>query len=141
MWDGERWRWVDAQLDDLQRKVLQITFDPLDLPPGAFVTGGQAWLLCRAGNVDPDTFGIFQWKGWDFIRGDLFRDLLACDRFEILPWDFWPALKKPLEKTPESAWETLDKLARLEVYSQSDLDALQAALKKNRLYPPVEWAC
>jgi hypothetical protein len=140
VWDGERWRWVDAQLDELQCQVLQLTFDPLDLPPGAFVTGGQAWQLCRAGKADPDTFGIFQWKGWDFIRGDLFRDLLAHDRFEILPWDFWPALEKPLEKSPKSAWETVDKLARLEVYSQSDLEALQAALKEHRLFPPVEWA-
>jgi hypothetical protein len=88
VWDGGRWRWVDAQLDALQCQVLQISFDPLDLPPGAFVTGGQAWQRCRAGRADPDTFGIFEWKGWDFIRGDLFRDLLAFDRFEILPWDF-----------------------------------------------------
>jgi len=57
-----------------------------------------------------------------------------------LPWDFWPALEKPLAESPQSTWETLDELARLEVYNQADLEALQAVLKKHRLYPPVEWA-
>jgi hypothetical protein len=140
VWDGERWLGVDAQLDELQCRALQIPFNLLDLPPGAFVTGGQAWQLCRAGKANPDDFGIFEWKGWDFIRGNLFRDLLSFDRFEILPWDFWPALEKPLEESSESVWKALDDLAKLEVYSQADLDRLQAALRQANLYPPAEWA-
>jgi hypothetical protein len=140
VWDGERWLGVDAQLDELQCQALHIPFYPLDLPPGAFVTGGQAWQLCRAGKANPDDFGIFEWKGWDFIRGNLFRDLLSFDRFEILPWDFWPALEKPLEESSESVWKALDDLAKLEVYSQADLDRLQAALRQANLYPPAEWA-
>jgi hypothetical protein len=140
VWDGERWRWADAQLDELQRQVLKIEFDPLDMPTGAFLTGGAAWQLCRVGRADPDTFGIFEWKGWDFIRGDLFRDLLALDRFEILPWDFWTALEKPLAESPQEVWEALDRLAQIEVYSQADLEALQATLVNYHLYPPEEWA-
>ena len=140
VWDGERWLGVDAQLDALQCQALNIPFNPLDLPPGAFVTGGQAWQLCRTGKANPDDFGIFELKGWDFIRGNLIRDLLSSDRFEILPWDSWPALEKPLETSPEPAWEALDDLAKLEVYSQADLDKLQFALKQYNLYPPAEWA-
>jgi hypothetical protein len=138
VWEGGRWRWVDGQLDGLQREVLQIAFDPLDLPPGAFLTGGAAWQLCRAGKADPDAFGIFQWKGWDFMRGDLYRDLLALDKFEILPWDFWNALEKPLADSPEEDWQALDRLAGMQVYESEDLAALQAALKK--IVPPEDWS-
>lgn len=33
--------------------------DPLDVPHDRFLTGGQAWQLCRTGQVDPEDFGIF----------------------------------------------------------------------------------
>lgn len=138
VWDGERWRWVDAQLDALQREVLKIEFDPLDLPPGAFLTGGAAWQLCRVGKADPDAFGIFEWKGWDFIRGDLYRDLLALDKFEILPWGHWSALEKPLAEAPKAVWDALDRLAVMQVYESKGLAALRAAVKE--FSPPEEWA-
>jgi hypothetical protein len=88
-WDAARRRWVmvDAQLDAFQRQALGIDFDPLDMPPGRFVTGGQAWQMCRAGQADPDKFGIFQWHGLRFVRGDLVRDFLSLNKVEILPWD------------------------------------------------------
>ena len=110
------------------------------MPPGTFVTGGQAWQLCRACQADPDTFGIFEWKGWDFVRGDLYRDLLAHDRFEILPWDYWTPLEKPLAESPQADWDALDRLAAMQVYNRVELTTLQAALAKGKLYPPVEWA-
>jgi len=139
VWECGRWRMVDAQLDELQRQVLQLSFDPLDLPPGAFVTGGKAWQLCREGKADPDHFGIFEWKGWDFIRGDLYRDLLAHDKFEILPWDFWTPLEKPLSESPKQVWEALDQLAAMQVYSAGELTELQAALAQGKIYPPKDW--
>jgi hypothetical protein len=85
--DEQRWVMVDAQLDAFQREALDIQFDPLDMPPGQFVTGGEAWLMCRAGEADPDKFGIFEWHGIWFVRGDLIRDFLALNKVEILPWD------------------------------------------------------
>lgn len=85
--DEQRWVMVDAQLDALQREALNIQFDPLDMPPGQFVTGGEAWLMCRAGEADPDRFGIFEWHGIWFVRGDLIRDFLALNKVEVLPWD------------------------------------------------------
>lgn len=100
--DEERWVRVDAQLDALQRKVLQISFDPLDMPQGKFVLAGDAWKMCRSGKEDPEKFGIFEWHGMDFIRGNVFRDLLSLNKIETLPWDGWGLLKTPLaECTPE----------------------------------------
>jgi hypothetical protein len=85
--DEQRWVMVDAQLDAFQRDALNIQFDPLDMPRGQFVTGGEAWLMCRAGEAAPDRFGIFEWHGIWFVRGDLIRDFLALNKVEILPWD------------------------------------------------------
>ncbi len=88
-WNARQRRWVrvDPQLDEVQRKALRIAFDPLDLPPGAFVSGGEAWKMCSAGKLDPDLCGIFDMKGLWFVRGDLIRDFMALNRVEILPWD------------------------------------------------------
>ncbi|HBI55481.1 MAG TPA: transglutaminase, partial [Firmicutes bacterium] len=57
-WHAEQKRWVlvDAQLDDLQRDVLGIRFDALDVPRNEFIVGGKAWHWCRQGEADPNDF-------------------------------------------------------------------------------------
>ena len=57
-WDGERWVRDDPQIDDLQAKALKLGFDPRDQPPGRFLTGSEAWIAARAGEVDAEVFGI-----------------------------------------------------------------------------------
>ncbi|MGE5223648.1 MAG: transglutaminase-like domain-containing protein, partial [Omnitrophica WOR_2 bacterium] len=88
-WNAKEQRWilVDAQLDELQRNVLQPLFDPFDVPRNQFIVAGQAWQLCRAGLVDPDAFGIFDMHGMWFIGGNVVRDFLSLNKVEILPWD------------------------------------------------------
>jgi hypothetical protein len=44
---------VDAQLDELQREVLKIPFDPLDVTRDQFIVGGRAWQMCRSGSGYP----------------------------------------------------------------------------------------
>jgi hypothetical protein len=85
--DEHHWAMVDPQLDAFQIKSLNIQFDPLNVPSDQFITGGQAWQLCRAGNANPDHFGIFDMRGWWFIWGNVVRDFLALNKTEILPWD------------------------------------------------------
>ncbi len=105
-----RWVMVDAQLDTFQRQVLEIDFDPLDMPPGRFLTGGQAWQVCIAGEADPETFGIFEMHGLWFVEGDLLRDFLALNKLEILPWDHgWGYFATQAER------ELLARLAALSV--------------------------
>jgi hypothetical protein len=90
-WSAEQARWVlvDAQLDALQRRVLAIPFDPLDVPRDQFTVGGEGWRLCRAGLADPETFGIQDMHGLWFVRGDMLRDVAALNKVEMLPWDTW----------------------------------------------------
>lgn len=114
----ERWVRVDAQLDSVQIKALGIEFDPLALPEGAFLTGGEAWSLCRAGKLDPDNCGFFDppnLKGMWFIRGDMIRDFMALNKVEVLPWDSNDEglIGIADDKLTESDYAMLDKVARL----------------------------
>jgi hypothetical protein len=108
-----RWVTVDAQLDNLQQETLRIAFDPLDLPPGRFITGGEGWRMCRAGSADPDDFGIFDMHGLWFVRGDLVRDLAALNRMELLPWDGWGLIEGGDDDLSEGDLALLDRAAAL----------------------------
>lgn len=88
-WNGGRWVVVDAQLDELQRSRLKIDFNTLDMPTGRFINASEAWLRCRERGEDPNKFGIFDMRGLWFVRGNLLRELAACNDAEMLPWDVW----------------------------------------------------
>jgi hypothetical protein len=135
------WVMLDPQLDDLQKEVLGIRFDSLDMPAGAFVTAGEAWQMCRAGRADPESFGIFQWHGWDFIRGNLLRDLLALNKFEVLPWDSWGALETPFENCTPEHLALLDKVAALATADNQEFAAMRAIYAENEAFhAPDAWA-
>ncbi len=128
LWDDAAGGWVlvDAQLDGLQQEVLGIPFDPLQLPPGQFINGGAAWQLCRTGQADPDGFGIFEWHGWDFVRGNVLRDCLALTRVEVLPWDFWGLLETPWAEASPADRALVDELAAAS--AAGDAAAIQSYL-------------
>jgi hypothetical protein len=87
--DGTRWVRADFQLDSVQRSLLQLDFDPDDMPRDAFLDAGEAWHRTRAGDADPEKFGIFDmWGAW-FIRGNVWRDLASLNKVEMNPWDDW----------------------------------------------------
>ncbi len=146
-WDASRgcWVMVDSQLDARMRRALHLNFDPLDMPPGKFITGGRAWLMCRREGANPDDFGIFQYKGWDFVRGDLLRDVLALNNLEVLPWDFWPAVATPVADLSPNELARLDYLAGLTCggpgeLAQVDFEAVREAYEAwPEAHPPAEW--
>jgi hypothetical protein len=110
-WDGERWVVSDAQLDALMRERLRFSFDPMDMPEGEFCSGGEAWLACREGD-DPERYGIFDFHGWDFVKGNLVRDVCALGGRELLPWDAWGLALTPKSSMGEAALSCLDRDAR-----------------------------
>lgn len=115
VWDAAqgRWRLVDAQLDELQREKLHISFDPLDVPRDQFITGGGAWQMCRQGQADPDAFGIADMHGLWFVRGDFVRDVACLNEVELLPWDAWGLIDLRDEDLPPAALEQMDRVAEL----------------------------
>ncbi len=59
---------------------------------GEFLSGGEAWALCRSGGADPMDFGVPGFAhAWGIaeIRGNAVRDLAALNKVETLPWDAW----------------------------------------------------
>lgn len=111
-WDGERWISADFQIDDRQR-ALQLDFDPLDQPPGKFLSAGETWQRCRARTADPASFGIFDESGLWFIAMNLVRDFAALNNMEMLPWDNWGAMPQPEEEISPDGLAHFDRLSAL----------------------------
>lgn len=114
-WDAaeNRWRLVDAQLDEFQQQALRIRFNPLDVPRTEFITGGTAWQMCRSRQADPKKFGIFKMRGMWFIRGDFIRDVAALNKMELLPWDGWGLIEKDFKRLTVDEYTFLDRVADL----------------------------
>lgn len=130
----QRWQMVDAQLTAFMRQVLKIQFDVLDMPRGKFITAGEAWQLGRRGEANPDAFGIFKWHGWNFIRGNVVRDLLALNGIEILPWDFWAFNQPEIEQAAPETWAEIDQIAGLLVDADERFDDLRGFYQEHPLY-------
>ena len=123
--EASRWVMVDAQLDELQRDVLKIDFDTLDVPRDQFIVGGKAWQMCRSGKQDPKTFGIFDMHGLGFVRGNLVRDVAALNKMELLPWDCWGVILAESLDDPDDL-AALDEAASFSAEDVPDFDGLRA---------------
>lgn len=132
-----RWIMVDPQLDEMQIEKLNINFNPLDVPRVQFVTGPQAWELCRSKRADPKRFGIFRMKGLDFVKGDLIRDFLALNKVEILPWDNFMLINKSIIHMNPTEKALMDRLAKISTGDDGDFVMVRAAFAANqeRLLP------
>lgn len=114
--EKQRWIRVDAQLDEIQKVHYEITFDTENMPPDAgYLLGGQAWMLCRAGECHPEDFGYNKnWKGWHSVKGNLLHDFNSLLGLELLPWDLWTELStKKYNDLSRNEKELLDEMAEI----------------------------
>ena len=92
-WHDHQGRWIriDSEIVGID---LGLDVTPTDLPPGAFLTGPEAWAAYRTG-ADPMTFGVHDTENWGVaeIIGNAIRDLAALHRLEMLPWDEWGPMR------------------------------------------------
>jgi hypothetical protein len=84
-----RWQRADAQVDDVQREVLRTTLDMTDLPPGQFLDAGESYAELKSENVQPEKIGIFEFRGWPYVRYKLVGDLACVNSVEVLAWERW----------------------------------------------------
>ncbi|GII78578.1 hypothetical protein Sru01_35600 [Sphaerisporangium rufum] len=123
-WVAEYWRpetgWtlVDVQL--LAPELMDafgIPFDPMDVPRDRFLVAGAGWRACRAGEADPETFGvsILHLSGMDFVQSNVVRDLAALNKVEVLPWDGWDLAEKVHKDLVDAERRLLDEVAETEV--------------------------
>lgn len=125
-WDDASgcWTLFDAQLDDRQRELFRIGFDPANVPRDQFLVAGDAWSLCRDGRCDPDAFGILDMHGLWFVAGNLIRDLAALNNREMLPWDVWGAMRRQDSELDLAFFDRLAVVSRKPDAHQGELDAL-----------------
>ena len=128
-----RWVLVDAQIDDVWRRHLEIDFDPLDVPRDRFVVAADAWTQCRAGEADASKFGIFQGdlRGLWFIAGNLVRDVAALNKMEMLPWDVWGGMPDPDEQLGDDHLAFFDGLAALTRAPDASFEDLRARFESD----------
>jgi len=136
-----RWIIVDAQLDDFQRKALNIKFDPCGVPEGLFLPGGKAWQICRQNKADPEAFGIFNIKGMWFIGCDMVFDTMSLNKIESHPWDIWPMMPKYQQTVfPEEYLKTMDHIAELTGGLNPGFAELRLLYQTGeKLQPPKGW--
>jgi hypothetical protein len=133
--DSERhWVRADPQLDEFQLQVIGATWSADDLPTGAFLSGGEAWVAVRRGEIDPDTCGIFDmWGAW-FVRSNAIRDLAALDKRELLPWDAWALMEDQSAVGSDADNAVIDEVA--EVCASDDLERVRLMAADPRFAVP-----
>ena len=135
-WTGDRWRLVDAQIDDRQLTMFPIDFDVTNVLRDRFVVGGAAWQACRSGAAEPASFGLSftNESGAWWVAANLMRDAAALTKVELLPWDEWGAMPEPDAAVDEHA-ELFDRLA--EATLSPDLAGLAELMTDPRLRVPA----
>ena len=83
--------------------------------PDRFLVAGDAWLRYRAGEADPNRFGLSvvkEFGAW-WIAGNLMRDIAALRNIELLPWDVWGDMPGPEAPVTDAQHALFDDLAPL----------------------------
>jgi hypothetical protein len=141
-WDAgqQRWRLIDAQIDDVQQGWFHIEFDLTDVPRDQFLVGGEAWRRFRAGEADPAKFGLSSIpEGGDWwIAANLMRDGAALLNIELLPWDCWGAMPTPQDEDAigDDLAAMFDRLAEVTLAPDGNLAELRRLFEDERLRVP-----
>jgi hypothetical protein len=119
---------VDAQLDDVWRRMIRFDGDPTDITAAQFVTAGHAWQAWRRGELDAGICGLSQLPehGAHWIAGNLRLDLAALNKVEMLPWDVWGEGWRPGEEPTAAQLELFDEVAALTVDADAQFTELRA---------------
>ena len=128
----KRWILVDAQLDAIQRKALNINFAPTDTPRNKFIIAGDAWQMCRTGGTDPALRPhACPQSGLWFVAGNVLRDLASLNKMEMLPWDVWGAMDMNDAALTDEKKALLDRVAALTLAGDDAFAAMRATYESD----------
>ena len=141
VWNADRgWYLVDAQVASAPKGTYtDADIDPLDVPRGAFLVGGQAWLECRAGSRDLDRIGTSAagLTGLWEVQGSVVRDLAALNQLETLPWDEWGLIPIHYDQLEPADVKLLDEVAAVSAAGGPPQQAADAYRSDPRLSVPA----
>lgn len=113
-----------------------MAIDPDDVPEADFWPAAHAWRAYRAGRVDPARFGIDGASGAWFIAASVVRDLAALNKVEMLPWDFWAAMRDWGLRDEAIDLDLVDRLASI---AYADPVAVRTAWEATpQVWPPAD---
>jgi len=116
----QRWMFVDP---DIKR---------VDFPRHEFELAGNAWLKARKGLIQPELYGLGEWRGLSCIRGELCQDFASILGFEYVYWDGPPLYHLRMETIKQKHLELLDTIAHLLQAPECHLDQLLALREINQ---------
>lgn len=90
LWNPHDGHWL--KVEPAVRAGMRLDHDPDDHRADQYLSGPEAWLRCRAGQEDPNAFGVAPdspFRGAWMVRNNVIRDVAALNKRELLPWDFW----------------------------------------------------
>jgi hypothetical protein len=113
VWDAQRaaWRLCDAQMDEALQRACAASFDAADVPRPMFLTAGEAWAACRAGDIDPARCGHGEVVGAWFVKVNVWRDHLSVGARETSAWDDWRSAAPPQRIVRPDETGVLDRIA------------------------------
>ena len=132
-WNAERWVMVDPMIDDVQRRARNLTFNMLDIgPDDPFLLAGTVWQRCRAGELDPQSFGdSIDDLGMPPIRYALLHDFAYLNKCEVLGCDDWGDLiTKPEADLTGDDLALLDQIASLTINAEKQFDILRTLFEQ-----------
>jgi hypothetical protein len=109
------------------------------VPRDRFVVAGEAWRRCRAGQDDPNRYGlnsIDEFGDW-WIAANLVRDAAALSGVEMLPWDVWGPMPEPGEAIGPELLALFDHLADLTVDPETAADVREVYAGNEDLRVPA----
>jgi hypothetical protein len=121
--DEDRWVLVDAEVGQDEREYCHVQIDTGDVPRDQFLVAGKAWELCRAGEADPERFGLNPdgMRGLWYIQSQLVRDLGALNKTELLCWDCWGLGDRgPDDEVSAEEIALLDRVAALTAFEGNE---------------------
>lgn len=106
-----------------------------------FIPAAKAWADYKAGKIAADQFVNVDLKGVTVLIANLILDLAALNKQELLTWDRFGWMNRPIADYSEKAWAILDGVAAVLAKADEDPEAVFAAYEAEEglQVPEVIW--